>query len=92
MAKAVFLLCASTSLVCALLLLRAYRAGRSRLLLWSALCFAGLALNNALLVVDRLVLPGVDLSLWRQVPALTGIAALLYGLVWDVDDIGRGRR
>jgi hypothetical protein len=42
-------------------------------------------MNNGLLVVDRIVLPDVDLSLWRQVPALIGIAVLLYGLVWDAD-------
>ena len=86
MAKAVFLLCATTSIVCAVLLLRAYRATASRLLLWSALCFIGLALNNGLLVVDRLLLSDtVDLSLWRQVPALIGIGLLLYGLVWDAE-------
>lgn len=85
MAKAVFLLCALTSLACALLLWRAYRRSGSRLLLWSGLCFIGLALNNGLLVVDRLVLPNVDLSVWRQVPAVAGVAVLLYGLVWDAD-------
>lgn len=86
MAKAVFLLCATTSVVCAMLLLRAYRATASRLLLWSALCFMGLALNNGLLVIDRVLLPDtVDLSLWRQVPALAGIGLLLYGLVWDAE-------
>lgn len=85
MAKAVFLLCALTSLACVVLLLRAHRKSRSRLLLWSALCFVGLAMNNGLLVVDRIMLPDVDLSLWRQVPALIGIAVLLYGLVWDAD-------
>ncbi len=85
MAKAVFLLCALTSLVCALLLWRAYRRSSSRLLLWSSLCFAGLALNNGLLVVDRIVLPNVDLSVWRQVPAVVGVAVLLFGLVWDAD-------
>lgn len=85
MAKAVFLLCALTSLACAALLLRAYGRRRSRLLLWSGLCFVGLALNNGLLVVDRLILPEVDLSLWRQVPALGGIALLVWGLVWDAE-------
>lgn len=85
MAKAVFLLCALTSLACAVLLLRAYGRRRSRLLLWSGLCFVGLALNNGLLVVDRLILPQVDLSVWRQVPATAGIALLLYGLVWDAE-------
>lgn len=85
MAKAVFLLCALTSLACAALLLRAYARRRTRLLLWSGLCFAALALNNGLLVVDRVILPEVDLSLWRQVPAVFGIALLVWGLVWDAD-------
>jgi ABC-type enterochelin transport system permease subunit len=85
MAKAVFLLCALTSGLCAGLLWRAYRRSRSRLLLWSSICFAGLALNNALLVVDRIVVPQADLSVVRQVPALVGVAVLLYGLVWDAD-------
>lgn len=85
MAKAVFLLCALTSLLCAVLLWRAYRRSGSRLLLWSGLCFAGLAMNNGLLVLDRIVLPHVDLSVWRQVPAVVGVAVLLYGLVWDAD-------
>lgn len=85
MAKAVFLLCALTSLVCAALLLRAYGRRRSRLLLWSGLCFVGLALNNGLLVIDRLILPEVDLSLLRQIPALGGIALLVWGLVWDAE-------
>lgn len=85
MAKAVFLLCALTSVTCAVLLLRAYGRSRTRLLLWSGLCFVGLALNNGLLVVDRLILPAVDLSVWRQVPATAGIALLLYGLVWEAE-------
>jgi hypothetical protein len=85
MAKAVFLLCALTSLACAALLLRAYARRHSRLLLWSGLCFVGLALNNGLLVVDRLILPDVNLSVWRQVPAVGGIALLLWGLVWDAE-------
>jgi hypothetical protein len=85
MAKAVYLLCALTSLACATLLLRGYASRRSRLLLWSGLCFVALALNNGLLVVDRLVLPEVDLSVWRQVPAVGGMALLVWGLVWDAE-------
>lgn len=85
MAKAVFLLCALTSAVCALLLLRAYAARHSRLLLWSGLCFVGLAINNGMLVIDRVLLPDVDLSVWRHVPAVAGVALLLYGLVWDAE-------
>jgi len=83
MATLVYALCALTSLACAVLLLRGYRAGRVRLLLWSGLCFAGLALNNVLLLIDKRVVPTLDLSLWRTLPALAGVALLLYGLVWE---------
>jgi hypothetical protein len=65
------------------LLLLAYRRGRYRLLLWSGICFAGLTLNNLLLVLDKLVLPDVDLSVWRTSMAALAMAVLLYGLIWD---------
>ena len=81
MATLVYALCALTSLACAVLLLRGYRASRARLLLWSGLCFAGLTLNNVLLVLDRLVYTAVDLSTWRLVVALAAILFLLYGLI-----------
>lgn len=83
MAEAVYLLCAVTSSLCALLLLRAYTRTGTRLLLWSGLCFVGLALNNALLVVDLMIVPDTDLSTWRLVPAVLGVALLLYGLIWE---------
>lgn len=83
MATLVYALCALTSLACAVLLLRGYFASRARLLLWSGLCFAGLALNNILLLVDKRLVPTVDLSLWRTVPAVAGVALLLYGLIWE---------
>lgn len=80
----VFILCALTSLACAVLLLRSYFRSRVRLLLWTGLCFTGLALNNLLLVVDART-PSVDLSVWRSLPAAVGLAILIYGLVWDAD-------
>ncbi|HEX2218467.1 MAG TPA: DUF5985 family protein [Gemmatimonadales bacterium] len=84
MAAAVYVLCALTSLACAVLLLRAYRDRAVRLLLWSGLAFVGFAVGNAMLVVDRVVTgPGVDLSIWRSLPVLAGLAVLIYGLVWD---------
>jgi heme/copper-type cytochrome/quinol oxidase subunit 4 len=79
----VYALCALTSGVCALLLLRGYARSRVRLLLWSGLCFAGLALNNIVLFVDMRVLPQTDLSMLRTFPAVAGIAILIYGLVWE---------
>lgn len=83
MFQAVYILCAATSLACAVLLLRGYLKNRTRLLLWSGLCFVGLALNNLLLFIDLVVVPTVDLSLWRGLSALAGLLLLIYGLVWD---------
>jgi hypothetical protein len=86
MAAVVYILCALTSLISMTLLLRGYWASRVRLLLWSGLCFAGLAANNAILLLDLFVVPDMDLSLIRQVPALLGVMLLLFGLIWDVRD------
>jgi hypothetical protein len=84
MASLVYSACAVAATLCAVLLLQAYGRGRYRLLLWSGLCFAGLALNNLLLVVDKIVLPTeVDLSLWRSGTALLSMVVLLYGLIVD---------
>jgi hypothetical protein len=79
----VYILCAATSSLCAVLLIRGYRDSRARLLLWSAVCFVGLALNNILLLIDVNVLPESDLSVVRVVPAVLGAGALLYSLVWE---------
>lgn len=83
-APVVYLLCALTSLLTMVLLFRAYMARRVRLLLWSGLCFAGLALNNALLFVDLIVIPMEDLSTFRQIPAVLGMSLLVFGLVYDI--------
>jgi hypothetical protein len=85
MAELVYFLCAATSLACAILLARGYVQTRARLLLWSALCFAFLALNNLLLVVDLVILAHLDLSLWRLWSAVIGVALLVYGLIWEVE-------
>jgi hypothetical protein len=83
---AVYLLCIATSLVCLVLLARSYARTRMRLLLWSALCFVFLALNNLLLFVDVIVLPvEVDLLPYRQLSSLVGVGVLLYGFIWEAD-------
>ena len=82
-ADIVYVLCALTSLACAVLLLRGYRRSRVRLLLWSGLCFLGFFLNNVLLFVDLRVVPQVDLAVIRLLPAVIGIGMLLYGLIWE---------
>jgi hypothetical protein len=81
MAQAVYILCALTSLACAVLLLRGWRASGATLLFWSALCFGGLAVNNVLLFVDLIVLPDVDLRAVRNGVALVSLALLVQGLV-----------
>ena len=70
--------------LCAVLLLRAYAAVRKRLLLWSGLCFAGLTLANALLIIDLQVLPKeIDLYSWRLGVAAVSMLALVYGLIFE---------
>jgi hypothetical protein len=85
MGAIIYSLCALTALICAYLLLQAYWRGGYRLLLWSGLCFAGLTINNLLLVLDKLVFPDMDLSIWRTSAALVAMTVLLYGLVWDTE-------
>jgi hypothetical protein len=85
MAAIIYGLCALTALLCTFLLLHAYRRGGYRLLFWSGLCFAGLTINNLLLVLDKLVFPLVDLSLLRVSVALVAMGVLLYGLIWGVE-------
>ena len=79
----IYSLWAMTALWWTYLLLNAYAKSGYRLLLWSGLCFAGLTINNLLLVIDKLVIPDGDLSLWRTASALGAMMILLYGLVWD---------
>jgi hypothetical protein len=84
MAGIIYSLCALTALVCACLLLQTYYKSRYRLLLWGALCFIGLTINNLILVIDKLVLPDCcDLSTWRQTAGLISVLILLYGLIWE---------
>lgn len=85
MATLIYTLCALTSLLCAVLLLQAYRGGGYSLLLWSGLCFVGLTINNAMLVVDEIFVPEVDLSAWRLMIGLLAMLVLLYGLIWKIE-------
>ncbi|MBZ4375346.1 DUF5985 family protein [Corallococcus sp. AS-1-6] len=84
MAEAVYILCALTSAACAVLLLRAWRRTRMKLLLYSGLCFSLFTVNNMLLFVDLVLVPAGDLSLARTVTSLAGASVLLFGLIWDV--------
>jgi hypothetical protein len=84
MAGLIYGLCALTAFLCAALLLRAYSHNRNRLLLWGGICFVWQTVSNALLVVDKLILPTtVDLSVYRHSITLLSMLLLLYGLIWN---------
>ena len=83
MAALIYTLCTGAALFCTVLLARAYARTHTRLLLWSAVCFLGLTVNNLLVIVDLLILPDINLFLLRNVTALVGVSSLLVGLVWD---------
>lgn len=81
MAELVYTLCLLASAGAAALLIRSYLRTKTRLLLWSSICFVGLALNNALLFVDLAMLPSLDLAVVRSTIALLSLTVLLVGLI-----------
>ena len=84
-AAILYLLCLLASVACAALLLRAFRRTHAPLLLWSAACFALLALNNLFVVADMIFFTGTDLTYLRQASAFAAVAVLLYGFIWEVE-------
>jgi hypothetical protein len=80
-AEAIYLLCAATSLIAGVLLLRQYLARRTPLLIWSCVGFLGLAVNNIMVFVDFSVLPTIDLSLPRSLAGALAMLAIVYGLL-----------
>ncbi len=83
MAEAVYLLCAIASLACAALLLWNWRRAKLRLILWTSLCFVGLAIQNVLLFVDLVMVPDLGLQLVRNLTGLLALGVLLYGLITE---------
>lgn len=81
-AEAIYLLCATTSLLAALVLMRQYRSSRTPLLLWSFIGFIGLAISNVLVYVDLVIVPA-DLAIPRALAGALGMALLLFGLIWE---------
>jgi len=82
----VYTLCFATAALCAFLLGRSYRRFGSRMLFWSAIGFALLALVNGILMLDLLVYPGTDLRPLRLGLTLVAVSVLLFGFIWDEDD------
>lgn len=85
MAAAVYILGTLIALACGVLLLRGYARGRQRLLLWSGLCFFGLAVSNLLVFLDLIIFTARDLYFWRLVVAAIAMLLLVYGLIWERD-------
>lgn len=85
MAHVVYILCVVTSALCALLLFRAHTRTGRRFLLFCALSFAFLALNNALVLFDLIWFPEGDLVAYRQFAALGAVGVLIYGFMWKLD-------
>jgi hypothetical protein len=81
----IYLLCILTSSVCAWLLITAFLRRKENLLLWSALCFSVLAVNNLLVFTDIVLLPQIDLSPARSLTALAAGALLLFGFIWGME-------
>lgn len=80
----IYLLCLAASAGCALLLARSYLRNRTSLLLWTAICFFFIALNNLFVVVDLLVLPTtIDLLPLRRLASLSAVSVLLFGFIWE---------
>lgn len=80
-----YLLAIFTCLACTVLLFRHYLHHRVRLLLWSALCFVGLSINNIFLFIDLVMFPAIDLRPIRLFAALIGLSFLLYAFIWEAE-------
>jgi uncharacterized membrane protein YdjX (TVP38/TMEM64 family) len=82
----IYTLCFLTSSACAFLLARSFARTGMRLLLWSALCFLFLGLNNLVVIIDLLLVPQADFQLIRVALSLIGVSLLLFGLVWEAEE------
>lgn len=83
MSEVVYALCAIISVGCAVQLFRSYRKRPARLSLWVMLCFISVAVNNVMLFLDRVLVPEVDLGLFRAGTAVVAAVILTGGLIWE---------
>jgi hypothetical protein len=83
MSTLIYILCTATALLCTVLLFRGFRRSGVRLLFWSGLCFAGLTIENLLLLLDRTIWASTNDIPWRRYVALLGLLPLLYAMVWE---------
>ncbi|HEX3825941.1 MAG TPA: DUF5985 family protein [Sporichthyaceae bacterium] len=83
MAAWIYFVCAVTSIVLAVLVVRAWARSPVRLLMWIAMGFLGLSMENVVLFVDEVITVHTDLHLLREATALTALCVLLFGLIWE---------
>ena len=83
MSAALYVFTILTTLLCSVLLLRAWFRMRKGLLLWSGICFLGLTIDNILVLGDMLLFPSIDLYTYRLASAAISISVLLFGLIWE---------
>lgn len=83
MRSLVYILNSVTFASCSALLARAYWRVRQRLLFWSALCFAGLALSNVFVFLDLVAFPEINFYPYRLISAAVAMLLLMFGLIWE---------
>lgn len=76
-----YVFCFAVSAACALLLLRSWRRGGSRLVMWCGVAFVLLAASNAALVADLVL--AADLSILRAALIALGLGLLIYGIALE---------
>lgn len=81
----VYMFCFITCAISASLLVRSWLKTRTRLLLWIAISFILLAVNNFFLFADTTLVPLADLSIHRTVSALAAVSVLIFGLIWEAE-------
>ena len=81
----VYMFCFITCAICAWLLVRSWLKTRTRLLLWIAISFTLLAVNNFFLFADNALFTGIDLSPLRTISAVLAVSVLIVGLIWEAE-------
>lgn len=81
----VYMFCFIACAICAGLLVRSWIKTRTRLLLWIAISFVLLAVNNFFLFADNTLFPDGDLSVFRTISAVSAVSILIFGLIWEAE-------
>ena len=81
----VYMFCFIACAICAGLLVRSWFKTRTRLLLWTAIGFSLLAVNNFFLFADMTLFPQHDLAAFRVGSAILAILTMIVGLIWEAE-------